>query len=432
MGWHEEYRQKLCTADEAVRHIPDHARVLLGHAANEPKTLVEALVRNYQCFQDVEVVHWVTLGRGAYCTPEMKGHLRHNAMFACAATRDAIHAGRADYTPMSFYESAKNFSNGTFPIDVALVSVTPPDEHGYVSLGCSVCATRAAVLHAKLVIAQVNAKMPRTMGDSCIHISHFDRFVEAAEDLPTLEPAAIGPVEEAIGRHIAELVEDGTTLQIGFGKIPDAVLKFLGNKKRLGIHSEMISDGIIDLVESGVITGENKSIDRGKMVCAFLLGTKRLYDFVDNHPAVCVKPIEYVNNPAVICQNPKVVSINSCLQVDFNGQVNSEMVGTKQYSGVGGQLDFVRGAAMCPDGKSVLAMPSTAENGKTSRIVPAFEPGTVVTTTQADVHYIVTEYGAVNLKGKSLRERTKLLIGIAHPKFRNELMAAYERRYGMS
>ena len=428
--WQELYRSKLVTSDEAVSHIPDICRVFFGHAANEPSVLVDALVRNYERFTNVEITHWVPLGRSEYCDPKMAGHFRHNAMFVGAATRKAVQEGRADYTPFFYHQSTRFFSDGTFPIDVAMVSCTPPDKHGYVSLGVSVGGTKPAVLNAKMVIAQVNDQMPRTMGDSFVHISQLTYCVEASMPILEMGGGVITEVEEAIGRNVASLVEDGSTLQLGIGTIPDATLKFLGDKKDLGIHSEMFSDGVVDLYEKGVITGANKTLDKGKMVAAFLMGSKKLYDFVDNNPDVMMRTVDYVNNPMVICQNPKVVAINSCLQVDFNGQVNSESMGIKQFSGIGGQLDYVRGAAMCPDGKSILAMPSTAKHGEVSRIVPMFDAGTTVTTTRTDVHYIVTEYGIANLRGKSLRERAKLLINIAHPQFRGQLWAAYYERYG--
>lgn len=387
--WQELYRSKLVTSDEAVSHIPDNCRVFFGHAANEPSVLVDALVRNYERFTNVEITHWVPLGRSEYCDPKMAGHFRHNAMFVGAATRKAVQEGRADYTPFFYHQSTRFFSDGTFPIDVAMVSCTPPDKHGYVSLGVSVGGTKPAVLNAKMVIAQVNDQMPRTMGDSFVHVSQLTYCVEASMPILEMGGGVITEVEEAIGRNVASLVEDGSTLQLGIGTIPDATLKFLGDKKDLGIHSEMFSDGVVDLYEKGVITGANKTLDKGK-----------------------------------------VVAINSCLQVDFNGQVNSESMGIKQFSGIGGQLDYVRGAAMCPDGKSILAMPSTAKHGEVSRIVPMFDAGTTVTTTRTDVHYIVTEYGIANLRGKSLRERAKLLINIAHPQFRGQLWAAYYERYG--
>ena len=428
--WKELYRSKKMTAEQAVQQIPNHCRVFFGHGANEPLVLTEALVKNYQQYEDVEICHWVPMGTGAYTHPEMQGHFRYNGLFLGAATRTSVQEGRADYTPFYFHQSPRFFTDGTFPIDVALVSLTPPDEHGFCSFGVSVGGTKPAALSARMIIAQINDQMPRTMGDSFIHVSKLTYVVEASSPLPELGGGRIGPVEEAIGRNCAELIEDGSTLQLGIGSIPDAVLQFLGDKKDLGIHSEMFSDGVVDLYEKGVITGAQKTENRGKMVAAFLLGSRRLYDFVNNNPDVLMLPVDYVNDPVVISRQNKMVSINSCLQVDFNGQVNSESMGTHQFSGIGGQLDYVRGACMCPNGKSILAMPSTAKHGAISRIVPVFEPGTTVTTPRTDVHYIVTEYGAVNLRGKSLRERAKLLISIAHPDFRESLWQAYRERYG--
>lgn len=428
--WKALYRAKLTTAEEAVTHIPDGARVFFGHAANEPPVLVDAMVRNYEQYKDVEIVHWVPMGKGEYTLPQMKGHIRHNALFVGPATRTAVQDGSADYTPFFFHQSARFFTDGSMPIDVAMVSLTPPDEHGFCSFGVSVCGTKPAALAAPIVLAQINDRMPRTMGDSFIHVSQITCAVEASTPLPELGGGTITETEEAIGRNCASLIEDGSTLQLGIGSIPDAVLRFLGDKKDLGIHSEMFSDGVVDLYERGVITGAKKTLDRGKMVAAFLMGTERLYRFVDNHPDVRMLTVDYVNDPCVIAQQHKMVAINSCLQVDFCGQVNSESMGDKQFSGIGGQLDYVRGAAMCPNGKAILAMPSTAKQGTVSRIVPVFAPGTTVTTTRTDVHYIVTEYGIANLRGKSLRERARLLIGIAHPRFREALWQAYHERYG--
>lgn len=428
--WRAIYQSKLTTAEEAVKHIPNHCRVFFGHGANEPLVLTDALVANYEQYEDVEICHWVPMGKGEYTQPKMKGHLNYNGLFLGPVTRASVNEGRADYTPFYFHQSPRFFTDGTFPIDVALVSLTPPDEHGFCSFGVSVGGTKPAALSAKMVIAQINDQMPRTMGDSFIHVSQITYAVEASRPLPELGGGKIGPVEEAIGRNCASLIEDGSTLQLGIGSIPDAVLKFLGDKKDLGIHSEMFSDGVVDLYEQGVITGAAKTENKGKMVAAFLMGSKKLYDFVDNNPDVMMLTVDYVNDPVVVSRQNKMVSINSCLQVDFNGQVNSESMGINQFSGIGGQLDYVRGASMCPNGKSILAMPSTAKHGTISRIVPVFEPGTTVTTTRTDVHYIVTEYGVANLRGKSLRERARLLINIAHPDFRDELWAAYHERYG--
>lgn len=426
--WKAIYASKLTTADEAVRQIPNGSRVFFGHAANEPPVLVDALVRNYEQYKDVEIVHWVPMGKGEYCDPKMKGHLRHNAMFVGPATRKAVQEGRADYTPFFYHQSTRFFSDGTFPIDVAMVSVTPPDKHGYVSLGVSVGGTRPACLNAKMVIAQVNDQMPRTMGESFLHVSQLTYCVEASTPLPELGGGTIDEVTDAIGRNVASLVEDGSTLQLGIGTIPDAVLKYLGDKKDLGIHSEMFSDGVVELAEAGVITNAKKTLHPGKFEVAFLMGTRRLYDFVDHNPDVELRPVDYVNNPFVIAQNENMVSINSCVQVDLMGQVASESIGPKQISGVGGQVDFVRGASASKGGVSIMAMPSTVK-GKISKIVPLLDEGAAVTTSRNDVDYIVTEYGVAALKGQTLRQRARNLIEIAHPDFRDELKAEYEKRF---
>lgn len=427
--WKVLYASKLMTADEAVRQIPDGSRVFFGHAANEPPVLVDALVRNYEQYKDVEIVHWVPMGKGEYCDPKMKGHLRHNAMFVGGPTRKAVQEGRADYTPFFFHQSTRFFSDGTFPIDVAMVSVTPPDKHGYVSLGVSVGGTKPACLNAKMVIAQVNDQMPRTMGESFLHVSQLTCCVEASTPLPELGGGTIGEVEEAIGRNVASLVEDGSTLQLGIGTIPDAVLKFLGDKKDLGIHSEMFSDGVVELAEAGNITNQKKTLHRGQSVATFLMGTRRLYDYVDNNPAVAMYPVQYVNDPYVIAQNDNLVSINSCVQIDLMGQVVSTSVGLRQISGVGGQIDFVRGANMSKGGRAIMAMPSTTGKGKVSKIVPFLDPGSAVTTTRNDVNYVITEYGIAQLRGKTLRQRAEALIEIAHPDFRDALREEYRRRF---
>ncbi len=345
--WKEIYHQRLVTADEAVKYIPNGSRVLIGHAANQPPTLVDAMCRNYQQYQNVELVHWVTLYDSKYCAPEMEGHLRFNGLFISGSNRKAVADNLADFTPTYFGQCPRFFRDGTLPIDVVLISVTPPNEHGYCSLGVSVGGTMPATRAAKLVIAQVNRNLPRTYGDSHIHVSQIDFLVEEDSPLPIMPPGQIGEVEAAIGKHCAALIEDGSTLQLGIGSIPDAVLQSLTDKKDLGIHSEMIADGVIDLCERGVINGAQKTIHKGKIVVAFLMGSQRLYDFVNNNPNVEVLPVDHVNDPWVIGQNHKMVSINSCLQVDFNGQVNSESIGTKQFSGVGGQLDYCLGGGLC-------------------------------------------------------------------------------------
>ncbi|MCY6371912.1 acetyl-CoA hydrolase/transferase family protein [Clostridium ganghwense] len=429
MDWRELYNSKRVTAKEAVTKIKSEDRVVVGHACAEPVTLINAMVENKENYSDVEIVHMVAMGGAEYAKPGMEKYFRHNAIFVGGSTREAVNAGRADFTTCFFHEVPKLFRQGYMPVDVALIQVSSPDEHGNCSIGVSADYTKPAAECAKLVIAEVNDKMPRTLGDSFIHISEIDYIVESSHPLIELQPPKIGEVEKAIGEHCASLVEDGSTLQLGIGAIPDAVLLFLKDKKDLGIHSEMISDGVVELVEAGVITNKEKTLHPGKIVVTFLMGTKRLYDFVDNNPMVEMYPVDYVNDPVVISKNSKLISINSCVQVDLMGQVCSESVGSKQISGVGGQVDFVRGATMCKDGKSIIAIPSTAARGKVSRIVPLLDEGAVVTTSRNDVDYIVTEYGIAQLKGKTLKDRGRALINIAHPDFRPQLIEEWEERF---
>ena len=432
MNFEAEYKKKSISAQEAALMVKSGNRVVFGHAVGEPGVIVDALIANKDSYRDVEIVHMVALGKGEYTKPEMAANFRHNALFVGAPTREAVADGRADYTPCFFYEVPRLFKEGYLDIDVALIQVSPADEHGFCSLGVSVDYTKSAALCAKLVIAQVNKNMPRTMGDSFLHVNDIDYFVEASSPLTELKPPRITEVERIIGENCASLIEDGSTLQLGIGAIPDAVLLFLKDKKDLGIHSEMISDGVVELVEAGVITNKRKTINNGKMVVTFLMGTKKLYDFVDNNPMIVMYPVDYVNNPVVIAQNYKMVSINSCVQVDLMGQVSSETIGLKQFSGVGGQVDFVRGVSMAKDGKSIIAMPSTASGGKISRIVPLLDTGAAVTTSRNDVQYVVTEYGIAQLRGKSLKQRAKALINIAHPDFRPSLIEEWEKRFKIS
>jgi 4-hydroxybutyrate CoA-transferase len=428
MDWKIEYQKRITSADEAVRAIESGDRVVVGHAAGEPSCLVDAMVRGRERLEGVEIVHMVPMGQAEYALPGMESHFRHNALFVGARTREAVRSGRGDFTPCFFHEVPRLFATA-LPIDVALVQVSAPDEHGFCSLGVSVDYTKAAVESARLVIAQVNRRMPRTLGSGFVHASRFDRVVELDSPIVELESAEIGDVERAIGEHCASLVRDGDTLQLGIGAIPDAVLSFLGDKRDLGIHSEMISDGIVELVEAGVVTNARKTLHRGKIVVSFLLGTRRLYDFADDNPMVEMHPIDYVNDPCVIMRNDNMVSVNSCVQVDLSGQVASETIGSTQISAVGGQVDFVRGAAMSRGGRSVIAMPSTARGGAASRIAGLLDSGSAVTTSRNDVDIVVTEYGIARLKGASLRQRARALIGIAHPDFRPALVEAYEARF---
>ena len=426
--WKAEYREKLVSADEAVSHIRSGQRIVFSHAAGESLVLSDALVRNRALFENVEIVHMVAMGEAKYCEPGMEKHFRHNSFFLGASTRKAAKEGRSDVTPVYFSEVPELFRT-TLPVDAVFLNLSPPDEHGYCSFGISVDYSKPAAMEAELVIAQINPSMPRTLGDSFIHISDIDYIVEADTPLIELPPAGISEVERAIGKNCASLIEDGDTLQLGIGAIPDAVLGFLKEKKDLGIHSEMISDGIVELYEGGVITNRRKSLHAGKSIVTFLMGTRRLYDFADNNPAVELHPVDYVNDPYVIAQNERLVSVNSCVQVDLMGQVVSASVGRRQISGVGGQVDFVRGANMSRGGKSIMAMPSTAAEGRISKIVPVIGEGAAVTTSRYDADYIVTEYGAARLKGESLRNRAKKLIRIAHPDFRRMLAEEYEKRF---
>ncbi|MDD7794743.1 acetyl-CoA hydrolase/transferase family protein [Clostridium sp. 'White wine YQ'] len=431
MNWKEIYESKLVTAEGAVAKIKSNDRVVLGHAVAEPMELVHALVSNKEKYENVELIQMLTLGKGEYLKSEMKPHFKLNSLFVGPCTRNAVKEGEADFTPCFFQNIPKLFRNKYLPVDVALIKVSTPDANGFCSFGVSNDYTKPAAESAALVIAEVNDKMPRSLGDSFIHVSDIDYIIETSYPLPELQLPIIGEVEKAIGRNCASLIDDGSTLQLGIGAIPDAVLLFLKDKKDLGIHSEMISDGVVELVEAGVITNKRKTLHKDKVVITFAMGTKRLYDFLDNNPMVEMYSVDYVNNPTVISQNYKMVCINSALQVDFLGQVVADTIGLKQFSAVGGQVDFVRGADMAKDGKSIIAMPSTASNGKISRIVPILAEGSAVTTSRNDVEYIVTEYGIANLRGKTLKERGQALINIAHPDFRQSLMEEWEKRFNV-
>lgn len=429
MEWKKLYQGKCTTAEAAVKHIPSDSRVVVGHACSEPLELVKAMVANKDQYQNVEIVHMVAMGKGEYTKPEMDGHFVHNALFVGGSTRESVNASRADYTPCFFSEVPRLFREGYLPVDVAMVQLSKPDEKGYCSFGLSCDYTKPAAECAKIVIAEINDQMPYTMGDVYIHISDLDYIVETSYPLVELAPPVIGDIERAIGENCAKLVEDGSTLQLGIGAIPDAVLLFLNEKRDLGIHSEMFSDGVVELIEAGVINNSKKSLHKDKMIVTFLMGTKRLYDFVDHNPNVELHPVDYVNNPRVIAENEKMVSINSCIQVDLMGQVVSDSIGLRQFSGVGGQVDYVRGTSMAKNGKSIIAMPATASKGKVSRIVPLIDEGSSVTTSRNDVHYIVTEFGAAKLRGETLKERGRALIGIAHPDFRSGLIEEWEKRF---
>ena len=429
MDWKSIYNARLMSAEDAVKCIKSGKRVSFSHAVGEPSHIIDAMVAARQSYRDVEIVHMVPMGKGEYVQPGMEAHFRHNALFVGAKTRKAIAEGRGEFTPVYFHQIPHLWS-GALPLDVAVIHVSKPDEHGYCSLGVSVDYSLHAAAAAKTVIAQVNANMPRTLGNSFVHVSEIDCIVEHDAPLLTLPPPEIGEVERAIGEHCAKLVRDGDTLQLGIGAIPDAVLMFLSGKKDLGIHTEMFSDGVVDLINAGVITCARKNVNHGKLVAAFLMGTKKLYDFVHNNPMVSMNPVSYTNDPYIAGQNDNLVAINSCVQIDLLGQVCSESVGTTQISAVGGQVDFVRAAALSKGGRAIIAMPSTAKGGTVSKIVSTLDEGAAVTTSRYDVEYIVTEHGAVNLRHHSSRERAKLLISIAHPNFRRQLTEEFNKRFG--
>ncbi|HPZ59291.1 MAG TPA: acetyl-CoA hydrolase/transferase C-terminal domain-containing protein [Bacillota bacterium] len=433
MSWKDDYKRKLCTPEEAVKHIKSGDSVFLAHCVGEPPVLVEAMVNCAEeyGYENVEIKHMVSLGSGAYAQPGMEKHFRANPIFLSANIRRAVEEGRADFTPAFFHEVPKLIRDGKLKCDVAMAQVSPPDENGYCSLGTSVDYTWQAIKSARTVIVQVNDQMPRTFGDM-VHVDDFDHIVEASTPLFEIKPPKITEVGEKIGRYCASLIEDGSTLQLGIGGIPDAVMLFLDDKKDLGIHSEMISDGTMALYEKGVITGKYKNFDKEKMTVTFLMGTRKLYDFANENPAVELRTVDYTNHPAVIMKQHKMVSINSAIEVDLHGQVVAEAMGLRQFSGVGGQVDFVRGAAMSDDGKAIIAMPSvtTKRDGTViSKIVAFVEHGAPITTSRNDVDYVITEYGIAALKGKSLRERARNLINIAHPDFRDELAEEFERRF---
>lgn len=405
---------------EAVSYIKSGDRVFVHSVAAAPQLLVHAMTNRAGELRDVEIVHLHTEGKAPYCNETYHESFRVNALFVGANVRSAVQEQRGDYLPVFLSEVPILFRRGLLPIDVALIQVSPPDEHGYCSLGVSVDASLAAAQSAKTVIAQVNPNMPRTLGDGMIKIGDIDIVVEVDEEIPQVAPRQLGDVELKIGHHVANLVEDGATLQMGIGAIPDAVLASLTSHKDLGVHTEMFSDGLIPLLEAGIVNGTKKVKHPGKVVSSFIMGTRKLYDFVHNNPSVAMLDVAYTNDTAVIRKNPKVTAINSAIEIDLTGQVCADSIGNKLYSGVGGQMDFIRGAALSDGGKPIIAMPSATKRGE-SRIVSVLKRGAGVVTTRAHVHYVVTEYGVAQLFGKNLRQRAKALIEIAHPNHRERL-----------
>lgn len=421
MSWETEYKRKLRTADEALRCVQSGNRVYIQPGCAEPETLVEALMRRGPEVHDVEIVHMMTMGCAPYTAPEMAGHFRHNAVFIGANVRDAINDGRADYTPIYLSEIEGLFESGAMPIDVALIEVSPPDPHGFCSFGVGVDTTLTAARCAGYVVAQVNDQMPRTYGDSFIHVNDIDAVVESSRPLCALKPPVLTDLHVAIARNVAGLIEDGAVLQTGIGGIPDAVLPLLMDRKDLAIHSELVSDGVMRLIEAGVITGARKNFKPRKIILGFALGSRDLFEFMDNNPIFEFHPTAYTNDPALIARNDHMVAINSALEIDLTGQVCSDSIGNQFYSGIGGQVDFLRGASRSRGGKPIIALASTAKQGSISRIVPMLSPGAGVVTSRGLIRYVVTEHGVAYLHGKSIRERAKSLIEIAHPKFREQL-----------
>jgi len=420
---------KLVHPSEAVAGIASGERVFVHSVSAAPQRLIAALAARAGELRGVELVHLHTEGAAPYAAPDLGGSFHTSALFVGANLRAAVASGEADYIPMFLSEVPALFKSGRIPLDAALIQVSPPDRHGYCTLGTSVDVTRAAISTASRVIAEVNPRMPRTHGDGLVHVDRIDLAVEVDYELPERPPTPLGEVERGIGRHVAGLVEDGATLQLGIGAIPDAVLAALGGHRDLGIHSEMFSDGVVELVERGVITGALKRTHPGKVVGSFILGTRRVYDFADDNPEIAMLAVDYVNDTAVIRRNPKVTAINSAIEIDLTGQVVADSIGTRLFSGVGGQMDFMRGASLSPGGKPIIALPSVTRSGE-SRIVALIKPGAGVVTTRAHVHYVVTEQGIANLYGMSLRERARALIDIAHPGHREALEAAARERFG--
>jgi 4-hydroxybutyrate CoA-transferase len=430
VAWAEAYRRKVVAAEEAVRAVGSGDHLWLHAGCNNPEELVKALVFRADELEGVEVTHLLTFGAADHVEARYAKAFRHRALFAGPNVRRAVNEGRADWVPVFLSEIPALIRTGGIPVDVAFIQIGPPDEHGFCSYGVGVECTKAAAESARTVVALVNRQMPRSLGDAFIHVSRLTHVVEIDRPIVELpQVTEVGEVARSIGRNVADLIESGSTLQMGIGEIPDAVLLFLKEKRDLGIHTEMFSDGVVELFESGVVTGEAKSLHKGKIVSSFVLGSKKTFDFLDNNPFVEFHPTEYVNDPFVIAQNEKMVAINSAIAVDITGQVCADSMGRSIYSGFGGQVDFIRGASRSRGGKPIIAMPSTAKGGQVSRIVDALEEGAGVVTSRADVHYVVTEYGVANLHGRSLRERALALIACAHPDFREDLRAAARARH---
>ena len=428
MTWQEIYQSKLTTAEEAIKLIHDGDRIVTGFACGEPIHIEKTLAAHYKEYKNLEIINMLTLVESPWAMQEFKGHIKLNTLFASKSTRASVNSGDSEFTTSHFYEIPDIIENYICP-RVSIVMVSPPDEHGYVSFGTTVDYTKGTTDYCEVVIAQVNKHMPRTFGNSIKHVRDFTCFVEYDEPLPEVVGGELSEVDLEIGRYCASLINDGDCLQLGIGGIPNAVCLQLTDKKDLGLHSELVGDGVVPLLESGVINNKKKQTNVGRTVLGAAFGSRILCDYINNNPSVELHPIDYVNNPIEIAKNDNMVSINSCLQIDLLGQVVSDTIGLSQFSAVGGQVDFVRGATMSKGGRSIIAMPATAKHGTVSRIVPIITEGSAVTTPRNDVNYVVTEYGIAQLKGKTLKERAKALIRIAHPSFRPYLMAEYKKRF---
>lgn len=426
-----DWTKRIISAEEAASKIKSGHRVFLTGNCSTPETFIDALCKRYHELQSVEIIQILSIGKPICISPEMAGHIRVNSLFIDHNVRDAVNDGLADFTPVFLSQIPNLFRSGRLVLDAAIIHVSPPDSHGYCSLGVEVGVTKSAAESAGIVIAEVNPNMPRTLGESFIHISQIDYFIDVDYELPEVNPQPSSPIQDDIAAHIAEIIPDAATLQTGIGGIPDAVLRRLTNHKNLGIHTELFSDGVMDMIEAGVITNASKAIHRGKVVAGFIIGTRKLFHYVNDNPIFEMRPTEYVNDPFVIARNDRMISINSALEVDLTGQVCADSIGYRFYSGVGGQLDFVRGASRSREGKAIIALPSTTKNDTISRIVPSLKPGAGVTTTRNDVNFVATEYGVVDLHGRSIRERVHALVSIAHPNFREELLAFAREQYNI-
>jgi acyl-CoA hydrolase len=428
MNWLDDYKSKLKSPEAAVRMIQSGHRVYYGGNAAIPKALVVALADRREELHNVQLNHVLLLGQDPLSAENMKGHFRHNSLFVGPEDREAVNDGRADYLPIFLHQIPRLFRDGIVPLDVTMIMTSPPDEHGFMSLGVETLASKAACQVAQKVIVQVNEKMPRVLGDAFIHVNRASAIVEHTEPLPTIHVKPSTEVERAIASHIIPLIQPAATIQMGIGGIPDAVYECINGNLELGIHTEMMSDRAMRAIQRGVVTGNQKTLHPGKVVITFALGSEELYEFLNDNPLIESHPVEHVNDPFIISQNDNMVAINAAVELDLTGQVCSDSIGPYIYSGFGGQVDFIRGAARSKGGRPIIALPSTAKKGTMSRIVPYLKQGAGVVTSRADVHYVVTEYGATNLFGKNLRERAEALIGIAHPQFRDDLEKAAKER----